>query len=129
MPKSTSINPSTVFVPPAPLSAGIRAGGLVYVSGQVPTDSRGGTVGMGDIRQQTRQVLENIKAIVEGAGGGLPDVVKTTVYLVDLAEYAGMNEVYAQYFPNDPPARATVRADLLNAEFLLEIDAIAVVDR
>lgn len=126
MSKRTAINPSAVFVPQAPLSAGIRADDVAYVSGQVPTDSHGKTVGVGDVREQTRQVLENIKAIVEAAGGTLSDVVKTTVYLPDLDEYAGMNEVYAQYFPTDPPARATIRAELLNREFLLEIEAVAI---
>jgi reactive intermediate/imine deaminase len=122
----TVITPDGVGAPKAPLSLGIRDGELVFASGQVALNGTGELVGKGDIRAQTTQVLENVKAVVEAAGGTLEDVAKTTIYLVDFADYAEMNEVYARYFPQDPPARATVRADLVNPDFLVEIDAFAV---
>jgi reactive intermediate/imine deaminase len=127
VPDKTVITPAGVAVPPAPLSLGVKAAGLIFVSGQVALDARGEVAGEGDIRAQTTQVLDNLKAIVEEAGGSLADVVKTTVYMVDFGDYAGMNEVYSRYFPSEPPARATVRADLVNPAFLVEIDAYAVV--
>ena len=89
-------------------------------------NQHGEIVGRGDIAAQTRQALENIKAIVETVGGTLRDVTRTTVYLTDLANYNGMNEVYRTYFAVEPPARATVRVDLANPDFLIEIEATAV---
>ena len=109
-----------------PLSQATLAGNVLYIGGVVAHDVRGQLVGKGDIRAQTTQVLENIKALVEAAGGTLLDVTRTTIYLTDLANYAGMNEVYGRYFPVDPPSRATVRVDLANPEFLVEIQATAV---
>jgi len=111
-----------------PLSQATLAGNVLYIGGAVAHDARGQLVGKGDIRAQTRQALENIKALVEAAGGTLLDVTRTTVYLTDLANYAGMNEVYGTYFPVDPPSRATVRVDLGNPDFLVEIQATAVVE-
>ena len=108
-----------------PLSQATLAGNVLYVGGAVAHDARGQLVGKGDIRAQTKQALENIKALVEAAGGTLLDVTRTTVYLTDLANYAGMNEVYGTYFPVDPPSRATVRVDLANPDFLVEIQATA----
>jgi reactive intermediate/imine deaminase len=128
MANRTVITPEGVGAPAAPFSLGIRAGQLIFASGQVALDGSGALVGKGDIRAQTTQVLENVKAIVEAAGGSLADVAKTTIYLVDFGDYQGMNEVYARYFSEDPPARATVRADLVNPDFLVEIDAFAVLD-
>lgn len=109
-----------------PLSQATRAGNLLFIGGAVATNDHGEIAGKGDIRAQTRQALENIKAIVETAGGTLGDVTRTTVYLTDLANYTGMNEVYRTYFPVEPPARATVRVDLANPDFLIEIEATAV---
>ena len=109
-----------------PLSQATLAGNVLYIGGAVAHDARGQLVGKGDIRAQTTQALENIQALVEAAGGTLLDVTRTTVYLTDLANYAGMNEVYGTYFPVDPPSRATVRVDLANPEFLVEIQATAV---
>ncbi len=108
-----------------PLSPATLAGNVLYIGGAVASDARGQIVGKGDIRAQTKQALANIKALVEAAGGTLLDVTRTTVYLTDLANYAGMNEVYATYFPVDPPTRATVRVDLANLDFLVEIQATA----
>ena len=109
-----------------PLSQATLAGNVLYVGGAVAHDARGQIVGRGDIRAQTKQALENIKALLEAAGGTLLDVTRTTVYLTDLANYAGMNEAYGTYFPVDPPSRATVRVDLANPDFLVEIQATAV---
>jgi 2-iminobutanoate/2-iminopropanoate deaminase len=109
-----------------PLSQATLAGNLLFIGGAVAANERGEIVGKGDIKAQARQALENIKAIVEAAGGTLRDVTRTTVYLTDLGNYNGMNEVYRTYFPVEPPARATVRVDLANPEFLIEIEATAV---
>lgn len=109
-----------------PLSQATLAGNLLFIGGAVAMNAQGEIVGKGDIRAQTRQALENIKALVETAGGTLRDVTKTTVYLTDLANYAGMNEVYRTYFPTEPPARATVRVELANPDFLVEIEGAAV---
>ena len=111
-----------------PLSQATLAGNLLFIGGAVATNERGEIVGKGDIKAQARQALENIKAIVEAAGGTLRDVTRTTVYLTDLANYNGMNEVYRTYFPVEPPARATVRVDLANPDFLIEIEATAVLE-
>jgi reactive intermediate/imine deaminase len=112
--------------PTAPFSMGTKAGNVVFFAGLVATNDKGEIVGKGDVRAQTRQILENMKLVAETAGASLRDVTKTTVYLTDFSNYAGMNEVYGQYFPNDPPARATVGVALINKDFLIEIDAYAV---
>jgi aminoacrylate peracid reductase len=109
-----------------PLSPATLGGKTLYLSGLVSTNERGEIVGKGDIRAQTRQTLENMKSLVEAAGGTLQDVTQATVYITNLANFAGMNEVYQTYFPVDPPARATVRVDLVNPDFLVEIQATAV---
>jgi reactive intermediate/imine deaminase len=124
MPKKI-ISSAKLAKPTAPFSMGTVAGKLVFFAGLVATDQRGEIVGRGDIKAQTRQILENMKIVAEAAGGTLRDVTKTTVYLTDFANYAGMNEIYSQYFSEEPPARATVRADLVNKDFLIEIDAYA----
>ena len=126
MPKQVIYTPK-VAKSSLPLSQATLAGNLLFIGGAVATNERGEIVGKGDIRMQTRQALENIKALVETAGGTMRDVTRTTVYLTDLANYAGMNEVYRTYFPIEPPARATVRVDLANPDFLIEIEATAVV--
>lgn len=126
MPK-TVITSARLAKPTAPFSMGTKAGNIVFFAGLVATNEKGEVVGKGDIRAQTRQILENMKVVAEAAGGSLRDVTKTTVYLTDFGNYAGMNEVYGQYFPQDPPARATVGAALVNQDFLIEIDAYAIV--
>jgi aminoacrylate peracid reductase len=88
-------------------------------------DAAGKTVGVGDVQAQTRHVLEAIKAVIEAAGGTMDDVVYNAIFLKDLADYGKMNEVYARYFPKDPPARYCIRADLVKPEFLVEISSIA----
>ncbi|MCY4397179.1 MAG: pyrimidine utilization protein C [Rhodospirillaceae bacterium] len=111
--------------PLAPYSPGVRAGNTVYVSGIVALDADGNTVGVGDVKAQTRHVLEAIKAVVEAAGGSMEDIAFNQIFLSDLGDYAGMNEVYRAYFPTDPPARYCIRADLVKPEFLVEIASTA----
>ncbi len=125
MPKQVIVSPK-VAASPLPLSQATRAGNLLFIGGAVGLNAKGELVGKGDIRAQTRQALENVKAIVVAAGGTLQDVAQTTVYLTDLDHYVPMNEVYASYFPVEPPSRATVRVDLANRDFLIEITAVAV---
>ena len=96
------------------------------MAGMIATNEHGEVVGKGDIKIQTRQVLENIKAVIEEAGGTLRDVTRTTVYLTDYANYHGMNEVYGACFPTDPPARATINVSLRHPDVLIEIEATAV---
>lgn len=111
--------------PLAPYSPGIRADNVVYVSGMLAMDVSGKTVGVGDVRAQTRQVLESVKSVLTAAGGSLANVTYNMIFLKDLADYAAMNEVYAQYFPSQPPARFCIRADLVRPEFLVEVTSIA----
>jgi aminoacrylate peracid reductase len=111
--------------PLAPYSPGAKAGNTVYVSGTLAIDKDGKTVGVGDVKAQTRFVLESIKSVLEAAGGSLKDVAFNHIFLSDLKDYAAMNEVYREYFPKDPPARYCIRADLVKPEFLVEIASIA----
>jgi 2-iminobutanoate/2-iminopropanoate deaminase len=108
-----------------PYSQGIRAGNLVYTAGQVPIDPATGQLIAGGIEDQTRRVLTNVKAILEAAGTSLDRVVKTTVFMADLGQFAAMNAVYAEFFPSDPPARSTFQVAALPRGALLEIEAIA----
>jgi 2-iminobutanoate/2-iminopropanoate deaminase len=113
-----------------PYSQAVRAqwflsGGLLFTSGQIPIDPATGEIVPGDIRTQTRRVLDNLHVILRAAGTGLRDVVKTTVFLKDLGDFAAMNEVYATYFPEGPPARSTVEVSRLPKDVRIEIDAIA----
>ena len=109
-----------------PYSQAVKASGFVFVAGQVPLTAEG-TFVQGDIKAQTRQVLENIKAILQAGGSSLEQVVKVTVYLTDMKDFAAMNEAYAEYFPKDPPARATVQSDLRfrGGPLPIEIEAVA----
>ena len=115
--------------PVGPYNQAIAASGLVFVAGQIPLDpSSGEIVGGADVAQQTQQVITNIKAVLEASGSKLQDVVKTTVFLVDLNDFAAMNAVYAQYFEEAiAPARACVQVSRLPKDVLVEIDCIAVV--
>jgi 2-iminobutanoate/2-iminopropanoate deaminase len=112
-----------------PYSQAVAASGqLVFCSGQIALDAKSGEmVGVGDVRAQTRQVMENLKAVLEAAGGSLAKVVKTTIYLADLQDFGAVNEVYGSYFAECPPARATVEVAGLPRAAMVEIDAIAVV--
>ena len=120
----------TIATPAAPAAIGpyaqaVRAGGLVFVSGQIALDPATGALVAGGPGAQTGQVLENLQAVLEAAGSGLARVVKTTVYLTDLGAFGEVNEVYARFFPADPPARATVQVAALPRGAAVEIDAIA----
>lgn len=110
-----------------PYSQAIKAGGLVFASGQIPIDPATGQFVTGGIAEQTEQVMKNLAAVLEAAASGLDCVVKTTVFLADMGEFAAMNEVYGKFFTNDPPARATVQAARLPRDARVEIEAIAVV--
>jgi aminoacrylate peracid reductase len=98
--------------PLAPYSPGAKPGNALYVSGTLALDSAGNLVGKGDVKAQTRHILETIKAVVEGSGGSLKDITFNHIFLSDMAAYAAMNDVYREYFPKDPPARYCIRADL-----------------
>ena len=111
--------------PLAPYSPGTKAGSAVYVSGTLALDSAGNLVGKGDVKAQTRHVLETIKLVLETAGGSMNDITFNHIFLANMADYAAMNEVYREYFPDRPPARYCIRADLVRPEFLVEIASIA----
>jgi len=128
MPAHPRLQPITTSKAPSaigPYSQGVEAGGFVFVSGQIPIDPSSGDVIASDIGAQTERVLENVAAVLRAAGSSMDAVVKTTVYLVDLADFAAMNSVYARYFPSPSPARATVQAARLPRDARVEIDAIA----
>ncbi len=110
-----------------PYSQAIVSGGVLYASGQIPLDPATGQITGDDIAAQTEQVLKNLTAVLEGAGASPADVVKTTVYLKDMTEFAAMNEVYGRYFQDQPPARATVEVARLPKDVRIEIDCMATV--
>jgi 2-iminobutanoate/2-iminopropanoate deaminase len=110
-----------------PYSQAIVHDGTAYLSGQIPLDPASGQLIEGGIAEQTARVLENLKAVLEACGSGLDAVLKTTVFLADMGEFAQMNEVYAKYFAQNPPARATVEAARLPRDVRVEIEAIAAV--
>jgi 2-iminobutanoate/2-iminopropanoate deaminase len=111
--------------PIGPYAQAIRAGGFLFVSGQIPLDPVTGTVVDGAIAEQTRRVMQNLKAILEEAGSGMHKVVKTTLYLKDLGDFAACNEVYGEFLGEAKPARATIQAARLPKDSLLEIEAVA----
>jgi len=111
--------------PVGPYSQAVRAGDLLFCSGQIPLDPASGALLGGDIRAQTERVLENLKAILAHEGLSLAHVVKTTVFLANLADFAAMNEVYARYFTADFPARSTVQVAALPKGANVEIEAVA----
>jgi 2-iminobutanoate/2-iminopropanoate deaminase len=110
-----------------PYSQAIIANGFVYTAGQIPLDPKTGELVEGDIATQTKQVMESLKAILEQAGGSLQTVVKTTVFLKSMDDFAAMNAVYAEYFGDHKPARSTVQAAKLPRDVNVEIEAVAVV--
>jgi 2-iminobutanoate/2-iminopropanoate deaminase len=118
---------STADAPAAigPYSQAIRSGDLVFLSGQVPIDPKTGELVGGDIAAQTERVLDNLAAVLAAAGSGFADVVKTTIYLVDLGDFLVVNQTYAKRFTAAPPARATVQVSALPKGARVEIDAIA----
>ncbi len=108
-----------------PYSQAIRANGFVFVSGQVAIDPASQQVITGDVAAQSDRVLKNLSAILKAAGSGIDKVVRTTVFLKNMGDFAAMNEVYAKYFSSAPPARSTVEAARLPKDVLVEIDVIA----
>jgi 2-iminobutanoate/2-iminopropanoate deaminase len=108
-----------------PYSQAIKAGGFIFASGQIPIDPKTGEFVAGGIAEQTERVLTNLAAVLEAAGSSLGQVVKTTVFLADMAEFAAMNEVYGKFFGDLPPARATVAALGLPRNARVEIEAVA----
>lgn len=112
-----------------PYSQAVRVGNLVFCSGQIALDAKSGQlVAPDDVVAQTRQVLANLRAVLEAAGAGMAQVVKTTIFLVDLGDFAAVNKVYGESFSSAPPARATVEVSRLPRDARVEIEAIAVVD-
>ncbi len=111
-----------------PFSQGIKAGSLVFVSGQCPTDPKTGQVVPGGIAEQTRQTMDNVGAILKAAGSSFDKAVKATVFITDIEDFAGMNAVYRTYFKKDPPARSTIEVSALALEGAkVEIEMVAVV--
>ena len=122
-PVSTDQGPKAI----GPYSQAVKANGFVFLSGQIPLDPQTQQIVEGDIAAQTERVLENLKAIVEAAGSSIMRVVKTTVFLADMKDFAAMNDVYSRYFLAHPPARSTVEVARLPRDARVEIDVIALV--
>ena len=120
------INTENAPAPIGPYNQAVKSGHLLYTSGQIPIDPATGILVSGGIREQAIQVLENLKAVLEVAGCTLDDVIKTTVFLADMADFPAMNNIYAEYFGEDnAPARSTVQVAALPKGALVEIEAIA----
>lgn len=127
MPKKEVIIPEGGAKPLAPYSPGIRVGHFVYTAGQVGLDPASGELVQGGIQAETRQALNNLSKILEAAGSDLAHVIKTTVFLNDINDYGLMNEVYGEFFTNDPPARSAFEVGKLPIGAQVEIEAVAVV--
>ncbi len=110
-----------------PYSQAVRVGNLVFVSGQIPLHPQTGEVVGETAAEQARQVLHNLRAVLQAAGATLQDVVKTTIFLTDLGQFAAVNAVYAEFFPENPPARSTVQVAALPRGVQVEIEAVAVI--
>lgn len=111
-----------------PYSQAVKAAGMVFISGQIPLDPKTGDVIDGDIKKQTERVMDNLKAVLAASDASLDRVVKTTIYLTNLADFATVNEIYGSYFGNNAPARATVEVNNLPKGVGIEIDAVALAD-
>ncbi|MFQ5799854.1 MAG: RidA family protein [Bacteroidota bacterium] len=125
----------TVFTNDAPKPIGpysqgiVTAPGLLFTAGQIAIDPKTGNLVQGDIKAQTRQVLENLQAVLKGGGASLKTVVKTTVFLKDLNDFGPMNVVYSEYFQNSPPARSALEVARLPKDAKVEIEAVAIVEQ
>jgi 2-iminobutanoate/2-iminopropanoate deaminase len=108
-----------------PYSQGIRIGQFIYTSGQIPIDPKTNTIIGGGIKNQTKQVLDNLKAVLAASGASMQDVVKTTVYLSNLLDFTAMNDIYATYFSEPYPTRSTVQVARLPKDVTIEIDVVA----
>jgi len=128
MPAKQAINPPTGAPAIGPYSPAVRAGNLLFLSGQIPLDPATGQLIDGDIRAQTARVLQNLGELLKAAGADFPHVVRTTIFLADLGDFAVVNEIYATYFTAPYPARATVQVARLPRDVRVEIDAIAILD-
>lgn len=117
--------PPGVPSPKNPYSPAVKAGGFIFVSGQIPMDAATSEMSYGDIQHETRMTLTNIQRILEGSGSSLADVVKVNVYLADERDFAQMNEVYIEFFGKDRPARTTIGCKFANTTMKVEIDCIA----
>ena len=124
MPKKL-INSPTAPKPIGPYSQAVVAGGFLFASGQIPLDPDTNELVQGNIEAQTERVLRNIEAVLKQAGLGLSDVVKTSIYLADMGEFSRVNEVYARFFGDEPPARSTFEVSRLPKDVSIEIDVIA----
>ncbi len=120
---STTEAPSAI----GPYSQAVQAGGMLFVSGQIPIDPASGELVQGGIEAETRQVLNNLKAILEAAGSSLEKVVKATLFIADMNQFGTINAIYAEYFQTDPPARACVEVARLPKDVQIEIEAVALV--
>ena len=109
-----------------PYSQAVKINGMIFVSGQIAIDPATGSIVDGDVQAQTRQVLNNVKAVLEAAGSSLDKVVKTTVYITDMDNFSKVNEIYAEFFIARPPARACVEVSRLPKDVSIEIEAVAV---
>jgi 2-iminobutanoate/2-iminopropanoate deaminase len=125
MPFKTTIHSDKAPRAIGPYAQGIRAGNLLFLSGQIPIDPASGELVSGDIVAQTRRVMDNVSAVLEAAGASLEHVIKTTVYLIDLGDFAVFNTTYASYFTSDPPARSTVQVAALPKGARVEVEVIA----
>ena len=121
---STSEAPAAV----GPYSQAVRAGSTVYCAGQIPLDPKSGQIVSQDISEQTRRVLDNVTAVLRAEGLTFESIVKTTIFLTDLADFQTVNEIYASYFKKEPPARSTVQVSALPKGARVEIEAIAMAD-
>ena len=119
------LSPPGIAAPRGPYSPAVRAGDFIFVSGQVPVDPTTQQMVLSDIRGETRLVLSNVKAILEGAGASMSDVVKCSVFLMEASDFAGMNEVYSEFFGEAKPARSTVVVKFAAPGMKVEIDCIA----
>jgi 2-iminobutanoate/2-iminopropanoate deaminase len=122
----TAISTSETATPIGPYAKAIKANGFIFVSGQIGLDPTTQQVVEGGIARQTERTLQNLAAVLKAAGSGLDKVVRCGVFLASMDDFAGMNEVYATFFPSTPPARSTVEVSRLPKDSLVEIDAIAV---
>jgi len=114
--------------PIGPYSQAVRAGDLLFVAGQGCMNPATGQMERESIEAETRQVLQNVKAILEGAGATLADVVKTTCFLADMNDFQAFNKVYAEFFPSEPPARTTIQAARLPGDIKVEVEAVALLE-
>lgn len=124
MAKKQAINVDGAPEAKGPYSHAVKSGSLIFVSGQIPLDAASGELVTGDIAVEAKQVMENLKTVVEGAGGKMADVVKTTCYLAQMDDFQAFNAVYAEYFPQHPPARACIEVGKLPLGVKVEVEAV-----